>query len=341
MTSIYDYLDRNRKIYDNWDYSNKSHLRVADIWENRDSLTTRYSCEFRNAELSDLKIGSWTDEPPSAHDPQSSSAKILEIVLVTRLVQSQVFDVTQDLFRSVHERAGHSHARKVSQSVLAGIGVTKSTSRSQEAYYLTFHPKFSMTWSRSLGTGRTTVICIAEEPKLQKVEDLLRQEFLHPLITHFMVPAVLAAIIFSVEVDNAQEAVKEELRKVEVRTGHHQWRSRAEPPALGDLVSLAAKMSGCGTRISSCIRKQHAICEIQDFIGRFCKRSSKTADVSQCSSLDNSAVREVTATLSARTKSQQMDSSFIKHRVQTQLDAVSKPPPYNLISCLSLKTSLY
>jgi len=63
-----------------------------------------------------------------------------------------------------------------------------------------------------------------------------------------------------------RESIKQSVRQVEVRTSYHDWKSRVEAPALGNLIGLAAKMSGCSTRIESCLRKQHVVDDILPWI---------------------------------------------------------------------------
>ena len=234
------------------------------------------------------------------------------------MVQSQVLDVDASLLKSVYKQTGHGIAQRAASVPVAGIGSTKNRSSATLVYFLSLPPKISITWSQSKDSGGMTVICAADETKLQLLQDLFNQDFIQRSSNHPMIPALIVAILFSTEIDKTHEALKQEIRRVEVRTGHHAWRSRTEEPALGDLIGLAAKMSGCSTRAASCLRKQHTLSEILNSMLEHCDDRS-TGD---------EAMIDMIQTLRTRATAQQIDTEFIRHRNQIQLEAVSRPGPY-------------
>ena len=130
--------------------------------------------------------------------------------------------------------------------------------------------------------------------------------------------------MFSVEVEETQGSIKSQVRAVEVRTEHHDWKSRKEPPALGDLIALTAKMSGCDMRIGSCLRKQKMLAEMITFIEeQSAKGQFDEGDNSEDQAIMSRDVPEILKPLKRRATAQQIDTEFIQHRVRTQLDAVS------------------
>ena len=62
------------------------------------------------------------------------------------------------------------------------------------------------------------------------------------------------------------EDVKKQVRKIEVRTGHHSFRSRSDRPATEDLFTLAARMSGCTLKLASATRKLGIIEQLNQFV---------------------------------------------------------------------------
>jgi len=321
MATLCDYLGQRHGINDGWAYSGRNKVRISELWEGEERGSFPYYCVSKD--LYEGEIKEWVLIAKSRSPVASTGIQkcLLSVIWIPRSVQAQLFEVSEEVFQRLHNELGHDLTRNVCKSTLAGIGTVNPGSAEHSSYYLNMHPKISMTWMRSDASDNMTIICIAENQKLQVLEDLLNQEFVQRVHRHPGLPALMAAVLFSMEIDKTQNAVKQQVRQVEVRTGHHDWKSRAERPALGDLITLAAKMSGCGTRIGSCTRKQSALADILSFVRELCELDhAGSHDVTYSTHVE--AILDTAHTLATRAKSQRTDTEFIKNRIQTQLDAV-------------------
>lgn len=305
MASFLDYLGTHHHVYDQWSHANQSTVHVSQIVETVSDKVEDLSCENFDADLSAL------ESLLSENDKMTLEPDwLLQVIWIERVVQPRLLNVDFKLFTYIHAALGHHEAFHGCSTMLAGVGSTSADSAVPRVHYLSFLPKLSMTWSRDASTNRTTVICVAESGKIQALQNLLRQAFIQQLHKEAMLPALLVAILFSIEIDTTQANIAKEVRQVEVRTGHHNWKSRAENPALGDLVHLTATMSGCSGRMASCIRKQKTLRDIYDAI--LDDRNSNS--LSQLASTLNTVKR--------RRRAHEIDSDFMTQRIRTQLEAV-------------------
>lgn len=179
------------------------------------------------------------------------------------------------------------------------------------------HSKFVFTWSRDAEAGVTSVICVADRSKLDVLQDMMEKEFIQKLAHHEMTPALMSALMSSKEIDVDARTVKKLVREVEERTGYHEWTGRGEDSARGDLVGLSARMSGCGSRIESNIRKSGVIAEFSHFIH---KHLEEDKDFERKKEL--LALNEV---IERRTAMQVLNLKYILARIRTQREAVSDP----------------
>lgn len=325
MASLYDYLGQKHKHSNNWEFSGRNTVRVTEVSATNNA--GRDACTYLSRDLDPQGLHTHLEAlSSSATQEKSSPARSLHAVWIPRLVQPQKLDVSEELFEHIHDALEHNMARNASDTALAGVSAIPHDSEISDTGFVSFHPKFSLTWSVPLEQpGQTTMICVAEESKRLALEDLLQQAFIQRLCGSHALPALLASILFSIEIGGTQETVKQSVRQVEVRTGHHDWKSRAEAPALGDLTGLAAKMSGCSTRIESCLRKQHATDDILLWISEQCNASIQG---SRCAAVPEQVkeIQAITRTLQDRARAQLIDTEFVKARVRTQLDAVRSKP---------------
>lgn len=135
-------------------------------------------------------------------------------------------------------------------------------------------------------------------------------------------PAVLCAILLAQELETTQDDVKQQVRQVEVRTGHHTWKSRREGAALGDLTSLSAKVSGCSTRCGLCLRKVHLLADVIALV-KTQLATHPPASPSTQAAASPALLSDMLDILSQRAKISIADNEFIQRRVDIQLNAVS------------------
>jgi hypothetical protein len=236
-----------------------------------------------------------------------------------------MLDVSEHIFELVHEAFGLGLAQEYCNTTSAGIGTIPSTSQTSSTLHFSYHPKISITWASNPREMTTAMICMADQAKITLLEGLLVQEFAQRLCGHPMAVVVFGIVLFGLEIQETQEELKHQVRQVEVRTGHHDWKSRNEPPALGDLLALAAKMSGCESRVGSCLRKQSMLNEMIDFVEKQCasiELLERNQDSQACRDM-SSLILESIEPLKHRTTAQRIDTGFLQGRISTQVDAVS------------------
>ncbi|KAK4937917.1 hypothetical protein LTR10_021558 [Elasticomyces elasticus] len=324
MATLYHYFSEKGRVGGPWTHSTRDSVRVSEVWEHRDGRAQRYSSQ--SMVLSESNVKKWL-ETPDGHDTSSctgdgSSVRRLRIVWIPRLVQNRMFDVSEAIFKVVHDITELALAQKYCETTSAGIGTVPNLSKTRILQHFSYQPKISLVWTADVKCQLTTMICSADEPKLSILEGLINQEFAQRVAGHPLAGALFSMVLFTQEIQDTQEAIKQQVRHVEVRTGHHDWKSRVEKPALGDLVALAAKMSGCETRIGSCLRKQSVLNEMIAF---FEKDSGDIGISEKDDEIPHellALVLESVAILKRRAAAQEIDTTFIQRRVRTQIDAI-------------------
>jgi hypothetical protein len=210
---------------------------------------------------------------------------------------------------------GHQVAQSYCTTQYAGIGSIINQKTDQVVHYLCNHPKLAVTWSRDAEIGVTSVICVADRYKLNILQDIMGLKFLLDMANYEHTPALMSALLSSKEIDIEASAVKKLVREVEVRTGYHEWTCRAEDSAPGDLIGLSARMSGCGMRTESNIRKLGVIAEFNQFIRDHLEKGTNIQSMKEPMALSH--------IIDQRNAMQTLDLKYTLSRIQTQKEAVS------------------
>lgn len=323
MHSFDTYLGSHNRVWDQYGFTGRSDLEVSEIWQCRRPGPTDSQRSTIHKNIPHDTTHDWLKSMSNASDErpsQKSTYACMRVVWVPLLTKERLWDVAPDTFTAITKSFGQEEAQASFCSASAGIKILSSSASHFRSGYLTSHPKLVVTWSQYSSLEPTNIICIAEQNKILGLRLLLDQDFVKDLAGHEMLMPLLAAILWSQEVERDLGAIKEIVRKVEVRTGHHNWKSRYEDAALGDLFTLSAEMSGCATKAASCTRKREILTIWNDsiasslFAGRV--RSDDDETVFQ-------RFQSCVKTLHDRALMQRIDTEFTKHRVQIQLDAVS------------------
>lgn len=336
MASLHEYLGQKYNHNDHWTFSGRNTVCITETYAHRGDDATTHTCQSHELNQRELKYRLEVQSDVGREQAQVTNPS-LQIVWIHRLVQARKFDVSEEIFAYLHDHLGHDLARNAGFTALAGVSTVSNKSASLTTGFVNFLPKFSMTWAINTQYSRQTIICLVEEPKRRVLEDLFRQAFIQRLCDNPALSTLITSILFSMEIDDVQERVKQDVRQVEVRTGHHDWKSRGEAPALGDMIGLAARMSGCSTRIESSLRKQRAR---TDFVRRIMEQCSLISQNSTSSALVKQIeeVQAITKVLDDWARAQLIDTEFVKARVQVQLDAVSSAltVPLNVVNLFRL-----
>jgi hypothetical protein len=131
-------------------------------------------------------------------------------------------------------------------------------------------------------------------------------------------------------------SIEQNFREVEVRTGHHQWSSRRENSATGDLSALLGAVGGWETKMASNLRKMKVIQDLTEFILEYLEvdaRLQSTMDTetlgthyqSGCANEPRRLLENSVRLVQKRAKMQRIDIEFFEVRIKTQLNAVCQP----------------
>ncbi|KPI46041.1 uncharacterized protein AB675_867 [Cyphellophora attinorum] len=191
------------------------------------------------------------------------------------------------------------------------------------------HPRLILMWSTSGSRLPTSLVCIAEQAKIDIFQTLLKEPDFQRLAGTEVVPALLCAQLSRFEIDQRLTELKSVVREVEVRTGHHRFYTRVEPPALGDLCNLAAAMSGSVTRAASATRKLGIIRELISFALDEDAEMARSVDDNVSTSVttgempsDRVKVQKQLHSVRRQMDLQELDLEYTRCRINTQREAV-------------------
>ena len=317
MSKLVSYLAEKHRVWAEPGFSGRQEVAVSTLRPVIKNATTTWLHDSQNVRHRELTT--WLGMAPSPDDAQ----RTMRFVWLPLLLNGPTIDVARELFEDVQYSFGHRVALQYCTTVPAGVGKLEDPSRQVQLYFFSMHPKVIMIWSIEKDSGPLNVMCIAKAKKLQAMKTFLDQDFTWPVDgQRSHIPALICATLLFLEIEQKQEEIKQQVRQVEVRTGHHDWKTRSEGAALGDLTSLSAKMSGCSTRCGSSLRKQHLLVEVLEFVKR--EASMLLAPVAAIHHhLATGNMSDAFHVLVGRATALRTDNGFIQHRVDTQLNAVS------------------
>lgn len=205
-------------------------------------------------------------------------------------------------------------------------------------YGVCYHPKLAFAWNHFDQTAevstRPHLQGIAFVQKASEFKKIFTQQWERNVLLHPMFPAFVMAMHLTKRTEDYQNDAKGLVRKIEVRTRFHTFESRRELPAIGDLGSLYAQMSGCATKLANHSRRLAMVDELHDFVLLNCDESHKdtkvqpypSAVLSSCSltfrQSGSKIIRELIAVTKRRSGLQKADNSYILRRVEIQINAV-------------------
>jgi len=319
MATLTQYLVQNQQVWEELDFSGRTQVEVSEIWRYQPQDRTRNGHKHQKLEKNDFVKWLQRSRQSSAAASINGSQLLLRLVWIPLLVPQKTLDVANDLYKQALSCFGHELAEGYCKTIPAGVGeLHEQESSNDSRFFFSLHPKIFMTWSNAQHSGELNIVCVVDEKKLPTLRDLLSEPLIQNIVSQPSSPALICAILLSLEVERMHDNIKRQVRQVEVRTGHHNWRSRSERAALGDLTSLSAKMSGSSTRCGSCLRKQHTLIEVLDFVSTQL-RSTRPEHLKESYAL----LLDMVSLLQKRADAQKADNIYIQRRVDTQLNAVS------------------
>jgi hypothetical protein len=318
MNSLHQFLGQGNKLWESLQTSATETLEVSEIWQSEPEPATLRTV---HRPILQTGISKWLQDTRSEVPNSQGQQCLLRVVWITRLVKQRLDDVAATALAEVTKAFDQELAQEYCASCYSGVGTLPQTPRGTRSYFFCTHPKIALSWSQERNSTTTNVICIAEESKIRTMRESLECSFVQIQADHGMVVGLICSILLSREIDTAQSTIKQKVREVEVRTGYHEWQSRSESPALGDLESLSATMSGCGTRTAALIRKIEVLQQLTSFTS---EQFAQSRDDHRHTILKRQEFEAHLETLVRRAKMQQIDANFFALRTKTQLTAVSQ-----------------
>jgi hypothetical protein len=260
--------------------------------------------------------------------------RLARFVTVGKNPEQQGKSTSTEDFSKMVDHLGLRLAYDYAMSCVAGVAALPPESKSNSevrAYTLVYHPKLAAIWSftrpvaSSTFPGRpssTQAIILASSEERARLKSLLDMQWDLVLTSHAMFPAFLCGLVMSHEVNETQNSIKVGVRQVEVRTGHHNFASRHEQPATGEMGQLSATMSGFATKLASTSRKIHVAKELQRFMLMHAGEREDMAGISNEGAATKLIPHHVEL-MHKRLEMQLLDNEFILERVKIQLNAVS------------------
>jgi hypothetical protein len=316
MASIHEYLNQTQVVWQQFNHSRIEHVAVTELWRN--NVERSNSTGAVHQTVSKQELPNWLRRTNGAHEHVKHASEnncLLRAVWLPSDTKSRIIDVDVLLFEEICTAIGHKLAQTYCKTQYAGIDSIVDPDTGITVYFLCNHPKLAVTWSKCPASGVTSMICVADRRKLDILQKMMESQFLQDLAHHEMTPALMSALLSSKEIDIETCEVKGVVREVEVRTGFHEWRGRAEDSAGGDLVGLSAKMSGCGARVESNARKLGVIAGFNHFIRDHLEEARNGRDEEELMALNSIVER--------RTAMQALDLKYTISRIRTQKEAVS------------------
>ena len=312
MASIDHYFASRQCLWGEFSSSNKGFLTVSEVWHSKGS-NTEYEALHRTVNNEDLST--WLDDTRNSQDMDATvkdKSCVLRVAWVPHDRKRGLNDVGAGILEELNRVCHHQLAHARFRATFAGAASLTEPSNGRRTHYICNHPHLAVTWSQCKVSGLTSVICIAEKKKIDILQDLLSCHFIQALANLELIPALMCSILFCREIDDLLNRIKQQVRKTEVRTGHHGFMSRSEPPATGDLLRLSADMSGCISNLAVATRKLGVLRELNSF----------TAD----EAVNSPALKELLSNVNAlqqHSVMQTLDVEFLARRAQVQRDAVS------------------
>ncbi|KAK7968839.1 hypothetical protein PG988_007912 [Apiospora saccharicola] len=274
--------------------------------------------------LQNEDLPSWLEDPNGIPETKASPEGqkcTLRIVWIPHDRTTGVNDVGHGVLEMVTDSFQQHLAQARFRSTFAGASSLIEPSDGSQSYYICNHPHMAITWSRCKRSGALNIVCIAQQRKINIFQDLVSCSFFQALAHIELAPSLLCSILICREVDGLLNKIKYQVRQTEVRTGHHDFMSRSEPPAPGDLIRLLAEISGCLSNLAVLNRRLAILDELKSFVVDELAKLQSDADEDR----EREAIIEFASsiqTIQQHSTMQRHDTEFFIRRAQIQRDAL-------------------
>ncbi|KAI7975025.1 hypothetical protein EIK77_003982 [Talaromyces pinophilus] len=313
MNGLLLHLNTHDQLWESTSWVDSGVVNVTEIIQ--DSTTgARHTVHDT---VSNENLDAWLSERKDVRQEGLSSFCIFRIVWVERNILECESYIEKSSLNCIVEAFGLQLSYEYYSTAFSGIALLPSRNLDQgiHCFSFCFHPKVAIIWAHNKHLNLTQAICFTTSPVMRDLKNLLDRDWM--LFSQAILIPFLCAIMLSVDVDKVQRRTKQKIREVEVRTGHHRWSHRREPPAAGDLSSLSEEMGGCATKIASVARKTRVAEELTEFVVGYLQKECVEFTVEEKMLRDNLSL------IKDRSRMQHIDTVFIQQRIKVQLNAVS------------------
>ena len=258
----------HRQLWEKWDVSKAATFRITEIWGHDDMPVS--AVESRPIQA--LSLDNWLEEPSQKYILTGQHTRILRLVWVGLDPESSHASRRSPSTRELQQLLDRWDLQEGYDYALSCFAGVSSLPPRQDAriFTATYHPKLAVAWSHRIvdgGRPETRAVVFAEGEERAELLRVLQSKWSPSLVGHAMFPAFLCSLMLSQELDTTLEDIKEVVRNVEARTGHHRFSTRRQTrPAAGELGSLSAEMSGCSAKLANGTRKLKVVETLNAFM---------------------------------------------------------------------------
>lgn len=321
-----------------WDvgYSGRQSFDVTEFWKSDttgaitiDSLTIGPDSQQRREWLAQ-----------HARDGQSL---VLRLVCLSVDVGQRKVDISEEVEKELLDQFGLGLAHSYFKTFISGVTALPKTITDEferQAFAFCFAPKLASLWSHTRYNGLSPdearivtegIVFIKKTSKPNKQPGVPKPPSFQKIMSKLpwdpqiyrdpAAPALMLSILLGQEIQQVQTFILLEIRKIEARTGHHDFHDRTHP-APEELSVLSAKASGYAVRLASVSRKMAMLGELLAFL-RSTDQATRDGGSVPGHATEPSPLQQHVHVLESRLKMQKLETDFILKRVEVQLQAVS------------------
>jgi len=326
MDKIFQHLSESNQLWQPCQSTAAKYVDVSEIWHGCDTLQATSTRRKIMVE----ELGKWLNGGEKKYVNDEIRSCVLRIVWIEYDPSIPQNNISDTALRSIIDSFDLTLANGYFRTWFAGaatLPLKRLPTRTIRSYSFSYHPKLAFIWSRDTTANRIQGICFALPTQIAYLRESL--DTVRQLADQEMIIAFLCSLLLTAEADRSQDMIKKEVREIEVRTGYHQWSSRTEQAAPGDLARISAKISGCATKTASTSRKIKVIQQLNEFILENLQQIptcpvgvSPTAQQISSATDNVQLLQSYVQLLQTRAKMQQVDTDFFLHRIDVQISAV-------------------
>lgn len=340
---------RNLSTLDYWGrgYGTETSFQATELWLN----DTTGKVTTVTKKIDPINVDGWIKEETSGSGDHAQTL-IVRLVWIDVDLQDKIIKQSERTAKSIINTFGLDLAYSYARSCVAGATTFPVRAYGEDAqiqpFCFCYPPKIATVWAQRQpkdgkpGRKLTQAICFVQEEEKSALQKALLGHWTLDIYRNPVFPSLLLALVIGVQIDVTTLTIKNDIRRVEKRTGYHNFASRhGEVRSEGELEELLAKTSGSASKLASTSRKSQVLERLLSFM-------DKTLDTSITGFQEQlrdatpkhpapegikeelhgySVLKHHVSVLQERQGMQVTDIEYTLKRVQVQSDAVRLPSP--------------